>query len=126
MLDKVPYDERISGYGYEDVLLGKALRENGIKVNHIDNPVVYTEFEDNEQYLRKVEEALRTLHQFEEDLKGYSPLLKAQGILDKFHLLPILKTYHALASKWELKILHSKKPSLFCLKLYKLGYYVSL
>lgn len=126
VLDKVPYDERIEGYGYEDVLLGKALCENGVKVNHINNPVAYTEFEDNGQYLRKVEEALRTLHQFAGELEGYSPLLKWQGILGKLHLLGVLWLYHALASYWERKVLCGRRPSLFLLKLYKLGYYTHL
>lgn len=126
VLDRVPYDERVKGYGYEDVLLGKALCNYSINVKHIDNPVAYTEFEDNRLYLRKVEEALRTLHQFAGELDGYSPLLKIWGILCRFHLLGVLRLYHALASSWEQKVLCGRKPSLFLLKLYKLGYYASL
>lgn len=126
VLEQAPYDERIKGYGYEDVLLGKALKEKGIKVNHVNNPVAYTEFEDNERYLRKMEEAMRTLHQFEGELYGYSPLLKIQSILGRFHLLPLVRLYHALAYRWEQKILCGHSPSLVLLKLYKLGYYVSL
>lgn len=126
VLDRVPYDERVMGYGYEDVLLGKALCEKGIKIHHIDNPVAYTEFEDNGRYLQKVEEALRTLHQFAGELGAYSPLLKMLGLLGRLHLLGLVRGYHALASRWEQRILCSGKPSLFLLKLYKLGYYASL
>lgn len=53
VLEQVPYNEQVKGYGYEDVLLGKALSEKKIKVTHIDNPVAYTEFEENLVYLRK-------------------------------------------------------------------------
>lgn len=42
VLQQVPYDERIIGYGYEDVMLGKSLEKAGVKVLHIDNPVAYT------------------------------------------------------------------------------------
>ena len=126
VLEQVPYNEQVKGYGYEDVLLGKALREKKIKVTHIDNPVAYTEFEENLVYLRKIEEALRTLHAFEGELNNYSPLLHARNILRKFHLLGAFRKFHALCKGWELMNLCSNMPSLFIFKLYKLGYYVSL
>lgn len=126
VLEQVPYNEQVKGYGYEDVLLGKALSEKKIKVTHIDNPVAYTEFEENLVYLRKIEEALRTLHSFEGELNDYSPLLHARNILRKFHLLGAFRKFHALCKGWELMNLCSNMPSLFIFKLYKLGYYVSL
>ena len=126
VLEQVPYNEKVKGYGYEDVLLGKALGEKKIKVNHIDNPVAYTEFEKNQIYLRKIEEALSTLHAFEGELNDYSPLLHARNILRKLHLLEPFRKFHALCKGWELMNLCSNKPSLFIFKLYKLGYYVSL
>ena len=126
VLEQVPYNEQVKGYGYEDVLLGKALREKKIKVNHIDNPVAYTKFEQNKVYLRKIEEALSTLHAFEGELNNYSPLLHARNILRKLHLLGPFRKFHALCKGWELMNLCSNMPSLFIFKLYKLGYYVSL
>lgn len=126
VLNLVPYDERVTSYGYEDVLLGKTLCEKGIKIHHIDNPVAYTEFEDNGRYLQKVEEALQTLHQFAGELEEYSPLLKIQNLFGRLHILGVVKLYHALASPWERKVLCDKRPFLFLLKLYKLGYYASL
>ena len=126
VLEQVPYNEQVKGYGYEDVLLGKALREKKIKVNHIDNPVAYTKFEQNKVYLRKIEGALSTLHAFEGELNNYSPLLHARNILRKLHLLGPFRKFHALCKGWELMNLCSNKPSLFIFKLYKLGYYVSL
>ena len=113
-------------FNYEDVLLGKSLSEKKIKVTHIDNPVAYTEFEENLVYLRKIEEALRTLHAFEGELNDYSPLLHARNILRKLHLLGPFRKFHAFCKGWELMNLCSNKPSLFIFKLYKLGYYVSL
>lgn len=126
VLKLVPYNEQVKGYGYEDVLLGKALSEKNIKVNHIDNPVAYTVFENNQVYLRKIEEALRTLHAFEGELNDYSPLLHARNNLRKFHLLRLFQKFHTLSKGWELFNLCSNRPSLFIFKLYKLGYYLSL
>lgn len=126
VLERVPYDERIKGYGYEDVMLGKALEQAGIAVNHIDNPVAYTYFEDNQAYLRKLNEALQTLHDFETELRDYSPLLYVVDWLRKYHFEKImLLLYKLCLRKIELCNLRSRRPSLLLLKLYKLGTYLS-
>jgi hypothetical protein len=44
----IPFDERIRNYGYEDVLLGKRLKENKIDILHIDNPLILDNYESNE------------------------------------------------------------------------------
>lgn len=54
VLQRVAYDERIIGYGYEDVMLGKCLQRAGVRVLHIDNPVAYTSFESNARYLENL------------------------------------------------------------------------
>lgn len=123
VLQRVPYDERVKGYGYEDVLLGKALSEAGIPVLHIDNPVVYTSFEDNEKYLQKVREALQTLKQFEGELTDYSPLLSLNANLSRLGLSPMVRLFHSLFGKMERKNLIGKRPNLLVFKLYKLGLY---
>lgn len=126
VLERVPYDERIKGYGYEDVMLGKALEQAGIAVNHIDNPVAYTDFEDNQAYLRKLNEALHTLHDFETELRDYSPLLYVVDWLRKYRLEKIMLLLHKQClRKIELCNLRSRRPSLLLLKLYKLGTYLS-
>lgn len=126
VLERVPYDERIKGYGYEDVMLGKALEQAGIAVNHIDNPVAYTYFEDNQAYLCKLNEALQTLHDFETELRYYSPLLYVVDWLRKYRLEKIMLLLHKQClRKIELCNLRSRRPSLLLLKLYKLGTYLS-
>lgn len=126
VLERVPYDERIKGYGYEDVMLGKALEQAGIAVNHIDNPVAYTYLEDNQAYLCKLNEALQTLHDFETELRDYSPLLYVVDWLRKYRLEKIMLLLHKQClRKIELCNLRSRRPSLLLLKLYKLGTYLS-
>ena len=39
-----PFDERFRHYGYEDVLLGKTLRQHQIPITHIDNPLGFQAF----------------------------------------------------------------------------------
>lgn len=123
---RFPLDETVPGYGYEDVLFGKTLCENGIPINHIDNPVVMTHFENNETYVTKVEEAMRTLHAMRYELNGYSPLLDAVETLQKKHLTPLYRQFFHANAKRIRNNLVGKSPSIRWLNLYKLGYYLSL
>lgn len=126
VLERVPYDERVATYGYEDVLLGKALREAGVRVLHIDNPVAYTSFEDNARYLAKVDEALGTLHAFADELQGYSPLLSAVSALRRARLLRLVRVFHKCFGKALRAKLCGCRPQLLLLKLYKLGFFACL
>ena len=91
-----PFDERFRYYGYEDVLFGKQLRQNKIRITHIDNPLGFSTFEENTQFIIKTEEGLRTLHQFQADLRGYSRLLT---LVEGIHLpviLSLIRYWHKL------------------------------
>ena len=121
-----PFDERFRHYGYEDVLFGKKLRAKGVKITHIDNPLGFSTFEENTQFILKTEEGLRTLHQFQSDLRGYSRLLT---LVEGIHLpiiLSLIRCWHKLFGKWERKNLCGSHPSLRLFKLYKLGYYLKI
>ena len=119
-----PFDERFRYYGYEDVLLGKQLRQSKVIIEHIDNPLGFSTFEENTQFIIKTEEGLRTLHRFQSDLRGYSRLLT---LVEGIHLpiiLNLIRCWHKLFGKWERKNLCGSHPNLILFKLYKLGYYL--
>lgn len=122
VLMRVPYDERIMRYGYEDVMLGKKLCMEGIKVLHIDNPVVYTHFETNDLYIKKMDDALTTLCDFKDELVDYSPILSVLNCLKRFRLVWIIVLWHRLFTTLECRNLTGRHPKLFVLKLYKLGF----
>lgn len=61
VLLEIPFDEGITRYGYEDVVLAEDLKEKGINVTHIDNPVIHTGLETNEVFLTKTEDSLSNL-----------------------------------------------------------------
>ena len=127
VLERVPYEERIKSYGYEDVMLGKALEQAGIAVNHIDNPVAYTYFEDNQAYLCKLNEALQTLHDFETELRDYSPLLYVVDWLRKYRLAGFMFSLHKHCLYGiEKSNFLGNRPSLLLLKFYKIGQYLSI
>lgn len=55
------FDEKVTGYGYEDLLYGHRLTEKGIKIWHIDNPVRHDGIEINTDFLKKTENAVTNL-----------------------------------------------------------------
>ena len=119
-----PLDENFRNYGYEDVLWGKQLCEQGIPLLHIDNPVNFEDFEDNPSFVRKTEEGLNTLYLFSDRLEDYSrliPIARKLGFMQE----PVRAVFGALRSLLR-RQLCSEHPSLTVFKFYKLGYYLSL
>ena len=121
-----PFDQRFRHYGYEDVLFGKHMEQQGIPILHIDNPLSFEHFETNADFLSKTEEGLRTLYQFRTELKGYSRLLDSPLSNPYFPLRPLLWLWHKLLGSWERRNLTGQHPSLLLFRLYKLGYYITL
>lgn len=122
----VPFDERFRHYGYEDVLFGKQLLVRGISILHIDNPVCFSTFETNDEFIRKTEEGLRTLRTFRNELKGYSPLLSLAEKIERYKLKTLTVNLLRKLRKPLVKWASSSSPSLLAFRLYKLCYYLSL
>ena len=121
-----PFDERFRYYGYEDVLFGKQLRADHIAITHIDNPMGFCTFESNPDFVAKTEEGLRTLHHFQNELRGYSRLLTFVGGIHIPLILSLIRCWHRLFGKWERRNLCGNHPSLRLFSLYKIGYYLTI
>ena len=121
-----PFDERFRHYGYEDVMLGKTLHRHHVPITHIDNPVGFCHFESNASFVSKTEEGLRTLHEFRNDLRGYSRLLTFVNGIHIPLILSLIRLWHRLFQKAERRNLCGSRPSLFIFKLYRLGYFLTL
>ena len=119
-----PFDLRFRYYGYEDVLFGKVLQQNGIDILHIDNPLSFEIYESNDAFVSKTEEGLRTLYRFQDELQGYSRILAHSRQLAAF--TPIIRLWHRLFGSFERRNLTGQHPSLTIFSLYRLGYYLSL
>ncbi|NPD91197.1 glycosyltransferase family 2 protein [Prevotella sp. PMUR] len=121
------FDERFKNYGYEDVLFGKKLKQNKIKITHIQNPVLFDNFETNESFINKSEEGLRTLFRFSEELNGYTAILSLVGKINKIPALTnIIKLWHRLFGRMERAWLTGNNPNLFIFNLYRLGYFLNI
>ena len=121
-----PFDERFRRYGYEDVLFGKTLRQHGIRIEHIDNPVGFDSFEENLAFVEKTEEGLHTLYEFSNELRGYNYLLTFVNGIHLGFVKAAIRLWHRLFGPIERHRLAGRHPNLTIFKIYKLGYYLSL
>lgn len=121
-----PFDNRFRHYGYEDVFFGKQLKEHQIAITHIDNPLSFEVFEDDASFISKTEEGLRTLHEFRNELEGYSNMLAIIRRLRPWGILTVIRFWHRLFGNLERQWLTTKKAPLWLFSLYRLGYYLNL
>lgn len=61
VFQKIRFEERVKGYGHEDTLFGFRLKQAGIKIEHIENPVLNPNLDDNKTFLKKTDNALKNL-----------------------------------------------------------------
>lgn len=122
----IPFNEIITKYGYEDILLGRDLLKHNIHVYYIHNPVGFTHYDENELFLRKTEESLHTLYHLKDHLQGFTAILSAATTLEKWHLCPLAKWFYKAFCKKMQQHLTGNSPSLTVFSLYKLGYYISI
>ncbi len=128
----VSFDESIPKSGHEDTLFGINLEIKGIKIHHIDNPVVHIGLENNEEFIRKTKQRLETLYILEKRNED-NPLfyeririLKVYKQLHAAHLSGVLKRFYKISNLTLEKKLTKPNPSLILYDLYKLGYYATL
>lgn len=126
VIRQCPFNEKFKEYGYEDALLGKCFSAHGHKIVHIDNPILMNDYEYNELYLKKTEEACRTLYKFREELQGYSKLIYWQEKLSQWHTSYLLHKLYKHCGAQIRKRLVDGKPSLLLFNTYKLLYYIHL
>lgn len=126
VFQKVSFNEQISRYGYEDVLFGIDLKKNNISIQHIYNPLTHTGIDDNDSFLKKTEQSLANLVKFRTLFEGETSLLKSVKLLEKYHMIPLMRLWHFLFQHIERKILLGKYPFLNIFKLYKIGYFLKL
>ncbi len=126
VFQSIRFDEHLRRYGYEDVLFGKKLSEAGIAIRHIDNPTLYTAYEDNAVFLGKTEESLLTLKEMEDELRDYSRLITTVDRLERLYLAPLFRLFYQASRRLLSNNLTSSHPSLLVFNLYKIGFYLSI
>ena len=113
---------------HEDTLLGYDLKNAGILINHIENPVVNGDIESNSDYLQKSEMALSNLVSIINILENWNEFIKSVRILDvyfnqlnsvfRFGISIVFKLFKTQISN----ALKHGNTSLFLFDFYKLGW----
>lgn len=97
VLQKVHFNPEFQKYGYEDLLFAMDLKEEDIKIEHIDNPIFNNDLEENRVYLEKVEESVDSL----------AKMLKSKKLRAKISDVKLVKAYNQL-NRASLRILFMK------------------
>ncbi len=129
----VQFNESLKNYGHEDSLFGYELLKNGIKILHIDNPVVDEDIEENSIFLYKTEEGIKNLILIEKSQitdKEFINEIKITKIakrLKKLKLIFVIRFFNSIfKNKIKRHLLNSSNPNLFLFDFYKLSYYCTL
>ncbi|MES2388388.1 MAG: glycosyltransferase [Bacteroidota bacterium] len=119
-----PLDENIKGYGHEDTLFGYALKNAGIRVVHINNPVIHTGLESAQAFLDKTREGVMNFYRLstQQGMGHESSLWKAFAWVSKFHLAALFRVVFKNAEPAINKNLCGPKPNIRLMDILKLGY----
>ena len=91
VFEQIKFDERICQYGHEDTLFGFMLKKKGITINHIDNPVLNGDIEDNIEYLEKTEKGIINLIYILKYLDYNADFIKDVAILNFYNKIDSIK-----------------------------------
>jgi hypothetical protein len=129
IFDVVKFDESFSTYGNEDTFFGDQLRNANISVIHINNPLFHDGLDTNDDYIKKVETSIDNLISLVNSKKIDSGFVNENRLLatyfkcKRLNITPLLWLYYKkYLPKIKRRIL--KKPTIFWLDMYKLGYLV--
>ena len=125
VLLRFPFDEGFKEYGYEDVLFGKTMMDNNIKLLHIDNPVIVDDYDSNEEFIDKTQQALRTLYTHRKEMDGYSGVISASKLIHRCMMDIPMKCAYRMYGERIYRKLCSNNPSIFLFNVYRMMYYIS-
>jgi len=121
---KHPFDESLKGYGYEDLAMAAALQKKGVKILHLDNPIIHKDLDKAEDFLAKIEESLISLaHLYLNKKIKNTPLLKMYRLLVKSHMKDQYISFYNRYESWIMKSLRSTRPSMKKLDMFKLYHF---
>ena len=128
---KIQFDESITGYGYEDLVFAEKLKENGIRVCHIENMVIHEGLDDDGAYMNKTEKAMSNLAQlyFQKKIRS-TRLIEGYNMLKHFISVAKFSNFGYFCLGRIMDSLQHGRPSIFYFNLWKLcrfaNYYHSL
>ena len=128
----IRFNELLKNYGHEDTIFGLELKERGVSIVHIDNPLYHLGIDTNKLYLQKTRQGVQNLKILLEKYPNHQELINNIRLLRYYDVLE--KTYtsiffwglYSFFKRLMLFNFNSKYPSLSLFNLYKLGYLCQL
>lgn len=132
VLLQIQFDEGIVRYGHEDTLFGLELKKKGVRIRHIQNPLVHVGLEISWEFIRKTSEGIENLCMLlregkilREDIRDIK-LLRAYNLLRSFRLERAYPALYKFIGNPVMKNLLGSNPSIFAFDLYKLSIFTNL
>lgn len=130
VFDTVSFNEELSTYGHEDTLFGYELREHNIPIIHIDNQLYHNGIDNNNDYLNKIESAIKNMTVLIQNEKYHqlfmqdNKLLRCYAKVARLHLTSIIDFLyrHHLHQLRKYVVTHT---NLLILDIYKLGFFTN-
>lgn len=121
VMERVRFEETIH-FGYEDAWFGLKLREAGIPVRHIDNPVWHLSRDTSEAYLGKIRRSIDNVSQHIGMMQSQIKLLRWYAGVRRLGLTAaVARAFRQYRTRIETN-LTGDDPSLQLFAFYKLGY----
>lgn len=85
IFENFKFSTHIKGYGHEDTLMAFKLKRKRIPIDHIDNPVLHSHLDNNDEYLEKTKNALRNLAQLHasKNAKSFSEFVRLLSVYEQ-------------------------------------------
>ena len=123
---KIRFDEGIVLYGHEDTLFGFTAKAIGVKIELLENAIIHTQLESNEDFLSKTEESILSLVQIinqkelhPSNLINEFKIWRTYDLLHRYKLSGLLEVLGLLRNAMRYMLLHFSGP-LMILDVYKL------
>lgn len=127
ILVKLPFDENLKTYGYEDLIFSKTLEKNGVKISHIENSVIHSDEENTAVFLKKTDTAIQNLVRIYTENPAFvneMKIIKTCIRINKLGLKTTYKTFFRVFKPFIIKKLQQINPDLKYFDLYKLGLFL--
>jgi glycosyltransferase involved in cell wall biosynthesis len=132
IVQRIPFDKSLKGYGYEDTLWAAEITANGFEIKHIYNPVKHIGIESIAHFLMKIEESLYNLvrlqklcAQKEIPFPVTSKLYQAGLFFVNLPFQNFINSIFLFLQKMSVNRLKKTKPMLFWLDVFRLSVFVT-
>jgi len=126
IFQQIHFNDNLTSYGHEDTLFGFDLMKAGIRIEHINNPVLHGQLETNKKFLEKTKNSISNLLlilkeiNYDPDFISNVSLLKTFFHIKKTGWYPILNFFRPLFISLITFIIKSGFINLRLFDLYKL------